>query len=103
MNGNYEHDDIVTSIDNHARYKIIASGDSSGLIKIWNFRRQLIREIKFTEPISAVCFLNARADLVVGHLGKLSRILAQDYLPHESLYKVPSQEELLALFKKYTV
>jgi len=90
LNGNIEHDNNVTSIDAHAGLKIIASGDVSGLIKIWNFRRQLIREIKFTEPISAVCFLNVRGDLIVGHKGKLSRILAQDYLPHESAYKFPT-------------
>ena len=81
MNGIFEHDDEVHSIDVHGKYKLIASGDEQGLIKIWNYRRQLIREIKFTEPITAVCFLNARADLVVGHGGKLSRILSKDYLP----------------------
>ena len=103
LNGNIEHDNNVSSIDTHAGLKIIASGDESGLIKIWNFRRQLIREIKFTEPISAVCFLNARADLVVGHKGKLSRILAQDYLPHASAYQYPTEDELCDLLKKYTV
>lgn len=81
MNGIFEHDDEVQSVDVHGKYKLIASGDEQGLIKIWNYRRQLIREIKFTEPITAVCFLNARADLVVGHGGKLSRILSKDYLP----------------------
>ena len=64
----------------------MASGDVSGLIKIWNYRRQLIREVKFTEPISAVTFLNTKGDLIVGHKGKLSRILAADYLPHKELY-----------------
>ena len=39
MNGNQEHDDEVKSIDVHVGYKLIASGDSQGLIKIWNYRR----------------------------------------------------------------
>ena len=39
MNGNFEHDDDVMSIDVHCGLKIIASGDLSGLIKIWNYRR----------------------------------------------------------------
>lgn len=103
MNGNFEHDDQVNSIDVHYGLKLIASGDAQGLIKIWNYRRQLIREIKFTEPITAVCFLNQRADLVVGHKGKLSRILAKDYLPSQSLYAVPSDRELREVFKKNTV
>ena len=103
MNGNFEHDDEVSSIDVHCGYKLIASGDAQGLIKIWNYRRQLIREIKFTEPITAVCFLNARADLVVGHKGKISRIRSKDYLPDQSLFKVPSPSEVREIFKKNTV
>ena len=61
-----------------------------GLIKIWNYMRNLIREIKFTEPISAMQFLNKRGDLIVGHKGKLSRINASDYLPHPDLYMAPA-------------
>lgn len=82
LNGNNEHEENVTTIDTHSGLKLIVSGDASGLIKLWNFKRQLIREIKFTEPISAVCFLNREGDLVVGHKGKVSKILAKDYLPH---------------------
>ena len=94
LNGGEEHDHEVTTIDMHRGFKLIASGDVGGLIKIWNYRRRLIREIKFTEPISAVCFLNAKADLVVGHKGKISRVLAKDYLPDISLYRIPEGEEL---------
>ena len=39
--------------------KLVVSADQDGLIKVWNFMKELVREIKFTEPISAVCFLNA--------------------------------------------
>ena len=45
MNGKFEHDQEVTSIDVHDGLKLIASGDRSGLIKIWNYKRQLIREV----------------------------------------------------------
>jgi len=74
MNGLVEHDEEVTTIDLHCHLQLIVSGDIDGLIKIWNFRRKLIREIKFTEPISAVSFLNKEGDLIVGHKGKLSRV-----------------------------
>ena len=53
-----EHDEMVTQFDVHHSLKLIASADQDGLIKIWNFKKELLREIKFTEPISAVCFLN---------------------------------------------
>ena len=89
LNGQIEHNDEVTCVDYHCGLKLIASGDSSGLIKIWNYRRVIVREILFTEPIAAVSFLNACGDLIVGHKGKLSRILAKDYLPHKSHYEVP--------------
>ena len=102
MNGTFEHDEEVTSVDIHAGIGLIVSGDISGLIKVWNYRRQIIREVKFTEPISAVSFLNARADLVVGHKGKLSRINAEDYLPDVSFYQMPEMSEVLAIFGKNT-
>ena len=63
---------------------MIVSADIDGLIKVWNFRKELLREVKFTEPISAVCFLNENADLLVAHHGKLSRIMKEDYLPERS-------------------
>ncbi len=94
MNGQVEHDEEVSSIDLHCRLQLIVSGDVSGIIKIWNFRRQLIREIKFMEPISAVCFLNYEGDLIVGHKGKLSRIEAAHYLPDDSKYAVPNASDL---------
>ena len=101
LNGQTEHDDAVTSIDYHCTLKLIASGDRGGLIKIWNYRRTLVREIQFTEPIAALCFLNTRGDLVVGHKGKLSRILASDYLPADtSLYKVPEPAEYKAILEQ---
>ena len=100
MNGFYEHDEKVTTIDTHYGLKLIVSGDVGGLIKIWNYRRQLIREIKFTEPISAVCFLNEQADLAVGHKGKISRIAAIDYLPDESLYELPPLSEVKSILKR---
>lgn len=67
----------------------MATGDASGLIKVWNYQRHLIREILFTDPISTLSFLNARGDLIIGHKGKLSRIYAKDYLPDPELYKPP--------------
>ena len=52
----------------------------------------LVREIKFTEPISAMQFLNRKGDLIVGHKGKLSKIKAEDYFPYPEFMEVPSPE-----------
>jgi WD40 repeat protein len=77
----------VLSFDVHYEKQLVASSDADGLIKIWDFSMQLIREIKFTEAITAVCFLNHNGDLMAGHGGKLSRIQAENYLPGQYLVK----------------
>ena len=43
-----------------------------------------MREIKFPEPITAVCFLNPQGDILVGHIGKVSSVMSVDYKPFES-------------------
>lgn len=65
---------------------------TEGLVKIWNMQKELIREIQFTEAISAVVFLNEQADVLVGHFGKLSIVSATDYKPFEQ--PLPSQADL---------
>lgn len=62
-----EHEDKVEAIDIHLGLGLIVTGDNEGLVKIWNRKKQVVREIKFTEPITAVCFLNEQADLLIGH------------------------------------
>lgn len=55
--------------------------DTEGLIKVWNEMRELIREIKFNDVVSSVAFVGSKPqDLLVGHGGKLSKILARDYI-----------------------
>jgi len=48
-----------------------------------------------------VSFLNTRGDLIVGHKGKLSRILAKDYLPDKSLFELPSAGVINAFFGQH--
>ena len=82
---------------------MIVSADINGLIKVWNYKKELLREIKFTEPISAVCFLNESADLLVAHHGKLSRIMKEDYLPEKSYideYEFKDEKQVLASFEE---
>lgn len=73
----------MLAIDIHYEKELIVTADEDGLIKVWDFDKKLIREIKFTEPVNVICFLNIHADLMAGHGGKLSKIKADDYLPEE--------------------
>jgi len=58
---------------------LYVTGDSEGIIKIWNCQKQLVRDIRFVDPINSVCFLNEDADILIGHSGNLSRLNSEDY------------------------
>jgi len=79
-----EHEDELHTMDMLLSKGLFVTGGRDGLIKVWNIRKQLIREIKFPEPITSVAFLNSEADILVGHVGKVSSVLASDYKPFES-------------------
>lgn len=78
-----EHDKSVTDIDCHIEKQLLISGSIDGLVKIWNIKKELIREIKFPEEVYAVSFLNSDGDIIVGHKGKVSTVSKEDYQPHE--------------------
>ena len=59
------------------------TGGKDGCVKVWNIKKDLVREVKFPEPITSICFLNNDADILVGHVGKVSSVLAKDYKPYE--------------------
>jgi WD40 repeat protein len=73
------------SVDMLQSKGLFVTGGKDGLIKVWNIRKELVREIKFPEPITAVCFFNQHADILVGHVGKVSSVLALDYKPFENM------------------
>ena len=64
-----EHDEKVEVIDFLPSKGLMATADADGLIKIWNAKKELIREVKFNEEISSVSFMNVKGDLLVGHQG----------------------------------
>ncbi len=86
-----EDDEIITS---HTA-GLFVTGARDGLVKIWNIKKELIREIKFPEPITSVCFLNQNGDILVGHVGKVSSVLASDYKPYEVMDLAhPTEQEV---------
>ena len=82
-----EHEVPITCCDTLKSAGLFVSGDQEGLVKIWNYRKQLIREIKFVEPVNSVAFLNPEADIIVGHSGNLSRLDAKDYMERRMTVK----------------
>jgi WD40 repeat protein len=80
-----EHEDELQSVDFLYEKGLFVTGAKDGLVKVWNIKKELVREIKFPEPITSVCFLNSKADILVGHVGKVSSVLAKDYKPYETM------------------
>ena len=74
-----EHEDRITCIDTLLCQGMIVTGDKDGLVKIWNSKKQLIREIKFVGKINSVAFLNEQGDIIVGHAGNLSKLEYSKY------------------------
>jgi WD40 repeat protein len=79
-----EHEDLLESVDTLNERGLFVTGGKDGLVKVWNIKKELIREIKFPDPITSVLFLNNDADLLIGHIGKVSSVLAKDYKPFET-------------------
>ena len=98
---NFNHDKRITDFATFPEKNLIVSGGLDGFIKVWNMKRELIREIKFPEPVYSVSFLNTDADIIVGHLGKVSTVSHKDYMPNEipKLYQ-PSQEDVDSFYEK---
>ena len=67
FNKNFDHEDPLTAITISQSSGYIASADSTGLIKIWNRFKQLIREIQFPCEILSLTFIDHRGDLMIGH------------------------------------
>lgn len=70
-------------------------------MKVWNIKKELIREIKFPEPVYSVSFLNEQGDILVGHHGKVSMVSVKDYAPDEipKLFN-PPPEDLEKFYQK---
>ena len=57
MDKSDEHENEITCFDVLTKKGLYVTGDSEGIIKIWNCQKQLVRDIRFVDPINSVCFL----------------------------------------------
>lgn len=64
-----EHDDQLMNVDVHLEKGLILSSSADRLVKVWNMKKELIREIKFNEDITQALFLNHKGDIVTAHGG----------------------------------
>lgn len=64
-----EHDAELLSVDVYYEQGLILTACKDGIIKVWNNKKELLREIKFNEPIISALFMNQSSDIVVAHGG----------------------------------
>ena len=97
-----EHEQSISDIAYFSKKNMFITSSADGYVKVWNIKKELIREIKFPEPVYSVSFLNEEGDLLVGHHGKVSIVAAKDYAPHEipKLFN-PPQEDLDKFYHKH--
>ena len=100
----FDHDKEITCLETFPDKNLFISSGMDGFVKVWNVKKELIREIKFPEPVTSVSFLNDKSDIIVGHLGKVSTVSHQDYKPNEvQRVYAPSQEDLDTFFSRKKV
>jgi hypothetical protein len=68
-------------IDTYLAWNLFVTGGLDCHAKIWNLKKEMIREIKVPEKIFAVAFLNEKGDVLIGHNAKVSTVETQDYRP----------------------
>lgn len=77
---NKEHESTVTFIDCIPDQQVYVTGSTDGVVKVWNFKKELIKEIEFHEAVNTVVFMDSSQDLLVGHAGKVTEVKISKFL-----------------------
>ena len=75
----FDHEYPMTSMSIDTKSGHLVSTDEDGKVKVWNWTKQLIRELQFPEVVSTAHFIDQHLDLIIGHANNLSLILAQTF------------------------
>lgn len=70
----FEHEQSVKGIDTYPSWNLFLTGGLDCYAKIWNLKKEMIREIKVPEKIHSVAFLNEKGDVLIGHNAKVSTV-----------------------------
>ena len=70
----YDHELGLEIIDALPSKNLMITSGKDNLIKVWTNKKELVREIKFSDKVISTLFLNERGDLIVAHSGKISII-----------------------------
>ena len=80
-NNDHDHENQVTGIDIYEKEKLWLSTSEDGTIKLWNWDKLLIREIKFPHPLNSGVILNSHLDILIGFENMIYVCRAKKYRP----------------------
>ena len=69
-----EHAKGLGGFDFHPLHGLFVSGGPDMTVKVFNLKKQILREIRFPQPVTGIAFSNAKGDLLVGPEEKISLI-----------------------------
>ncbi|XP_041374262.1 WD repeat-containing protein 87-like [Gigantopelta aegis] len=84
----YDHKNSITVIRACPAVEIFATCCDTGVVKIWNYDSEMIRELNFNRYVSGMCFCNSHGDLLVGFYCYVLIVHIVHYLSLEKLTKV---------------
>lgn len=82
----------ITDLSSCPTLSIFASSSQDGALKIWDTDGCQLREITFDASLSALCFANARGDILIGFQNNVHLIGIIDYLPKFLLERILKDE-----------
>eukprot|EP00347_Sterkiella_histriomuscorum_P023301 403335171 len=88
-----DHDQKLLCIDTLHSHSYFLTVAQDKIVKVWNIKKDLIREIKFTDQITQAVFANQSADIIVAHKGKMSIIYAKEYQPFENQQEIMNEHD----------
>jgi len=77
----FDHEKKINSSDAIRSKKLMMTCSDDGSLKIWNYRRQLIRQVRFPYKLPYACFMNFKGDILVCYQNIVSVIPFNTYWP----------------------
>jgi hypothetical protein len=78
-----DHNVGMTCSDFHDELNIYVTGGLDQYVRVFNLKKELLKEVLFPQPVESICFMNRHGDMVVGHDTKVSLIKFEEMMLHK--------------------
>ncbi|GAG55035.1 unnamed protein product, partial [marine sediment metagenome] len=80
LGSDYDHTDEVTCADFNDHLCLFATGSLDCKVKLWDYKKDLVRELAMTQPVRALQFLDISGNIIVGEGTDISLVAPKTYL-----------------------